>query len=299
MRGPVEQEAPATTEVPRRGGPTVLRLMLGARLRELRESKGITAEDAGYVIRGSQSKISRLELGRVGVKERDIADLLRLYGVTDETEREALLSLAREANVPGWWERFNEVVPSWRGTYIGLEEAASMIRGYEAHRIPDLLQTEEYARAVATMQLGDTSESDVERRVDFQRRRQRLVTEANHPRLWFVLDEAALRRAPCDALAMRAQLEHLIELTRDTAVSLQILPFHKRYPATNSFTILRFSRRELPDLVYLEQLDSALHLDRPADVELYVGYLNRLVVIAEPVTATEKILQTLIKELSE
>ena len=99
--------------IPVAGGPTVLRILLGAQLRRLREAKRITLEDAGKRIRASHSKISRLETGRVGFKDRDITDLLTLYGVFDEEERETLRALARRANAPGWWHDYNDVLPSW------------------------------------------------------------------------------------------------------------------------------------------------------------------------------------------
>ena len=141
-----QQEGGAT------GGPTVLRILLGTQLRRLREAKGVTREDAGWEIRGSESKISRMELGRVGFKERDVADLLTLYGVHDPTERDALLNLARQANNPGWWHRYSDVLPTWFQSYLGLESSAALIRTYEVQFVPGLLQTPDYARAV--IQLG-------------------------------------------------------------------------------------------------------------------------------------------------
>ncbi len=122
-------------DYPRRGGPTVLRILLGAQLRRLREERGISTEQAGYEIRGSHSKISRMELGRVGFKERDVADLLTLYGVTDPAER-APLRLAKEANNPGWWHQYGDILPSWFEVYLGLEEAASLLRTYELRSSP-------------------------------------------------------------------------------------------------------------------------------------------------------------------
>ena len=145
------------------GGPTVLRLLLGAQLRRLRESQGISAHDAAQAIRGSESKISRIELGRNAVREIDIADLLTLYGITDKAEREQLLSLASRANQPGWWHRYHDVLPSWFQAYIGLEESAQSIRSYDAQFVPGLLQTEEYAAAV--LALGDFSLDEAERLV--------------------------------------------------------------------------------------------------------------------------------------
>src|ERR687894_2766940 len=128
-----EDRVPSCGPIPaqRHGKPTMLRMALGGRLRGLREASGVTREAAGYVIRGSSSKISRMELGRVSFKERDVADLLTLYGVTVPEEREALLKLARDANSPGWWHRYTDVLPTWFQAYLGLEAAASLIRTYE------------------------------------------------------------------------------------------------------------------------------------------------------------------------
>ena len=144
----------------RAGGPTVQRLVLGGQLHRLRESRGISAEKAAEAIRGSHSKISRMEHGRVGFKERDVADLLTLYGVTDNEERAALLNLAREANTPGWWHAYSDILPTWLEPYVGLEAAASVIRTYEVQFVPGLLQTEEYARALIR-QGAAVSEEDV------------------------------------------------------------------------------------------------------------------------------------------
>src|SRR2546421_549114 len=135
MRGvPMVSSEDSAWDVPpsifgtRSGGPTVQRLVLGSQLHRLRESRGITAEQAAESIRGSHSKISRMEHGRVGFKERDVADLLTLYGVTDAEERAALLNLAREANTPGWWHAYSDILPSWLEPFVGLEPAASRVR---------------------------------------------------------------------------------------------------------------------------------------------------------------------------
>src|SRR6202020_903012 len=122
------------------GGPTVQRLVLGGQLRRRRESRGITAEQAAEAIRGSHSKISRMEHGRVGFKERDVGDLLTLYGVTDSEERAALLNLAREANTLGWWHAYSDILPTWLEPFVGLEAAASFIRTYQIQLVPGLLQ---------------------------------------------------------------------------------------------------------------------------------------------------------------
>src|SRR5215469_5616394 len=175
-------------------GPTVLRILLGSQLRRLREAKGVTRDDAGYTIRASGSKISRMELGRVSFKERDVEDLLDLYGV-DEEEAQALIALARQANSPGWWHRYSDVLPDWFQVYVGLEEAALLIRLYEVQFVPGLLQTADYARAVIRLGLPSASADEVERRVGLRMARQEVLKkESGGPRLWAVVDEAALRR---------------------------------------------------------------------------------------------------------
>ena len=110
-----------------RSGPTALRIALGSQLRKLRENSHVTVAEAAEEIRATHSKISRLERGRSGAKQRDVADLLSLYGVTDEAQREELLDLARQASTPGWWQPYTDVLPSWFELYLGLEKAASIL----------------------------------------------------------------------------------------------------------------------------------------------------------------------------
>lgn len=262
-------------------GPTVLRIALGGQLRKLRESRNITREAAGDAIRGSHAKISRLELGRTGFKERDIRDLLTLYGVNDPAEREQFLDLARQANEPGWWHRYSDLLPSWFSTYLGLEQAAIKIRTYEAHLVPGLLQTPDYARAVLTLGSDD---ADTERRVDVRRLRQEILFRVDPPVVWAVIDEAALHRPVGGPDVHREQMEHLIELAGLPNVTIQVLPFSagEHAAAGSSFSILRFSEAELPDVVYLEHLTSALYLDRRQDLAQYRSVMDRLSVQALP-----------------
>src|SRR6266536_2910613 len=158
-------------------------MLLGAQLRRLREANGTSREDAGYVIRSSESKISRMELGRVGFKERDIVDLLTLYGVTDERERTEMLSLVHSANAPEWWYRYSDLLPDWFQSYLGLEAAAVLIRTYEVQFVPGLLQTEGYARAVILLGHSGADSEEVERRVKLRTARQRILTRSNPPQL--------------------------------------------------------------------------------------------------------------------
>lgn len=281
------------------GGPTVLRMLLGAHLRRMREAQGVTREDAGYQIRASESKISRMELGRVGFKERDVADLLTLYGLDDDDERVRLLALARDANTLGWWHRFGDVLPSWFQSYLGLEAATALIRTYEVQFVPGLLQTEAYARAVVVLAHSRARTEEIERRVGLRMARQRVLTRFDPPQLWAVVDEAVLRRSTGGAEVMREQLEALIEATRLPNVRLQVIPFHSggHAAAGGAFTVLRFPDADLPDVVYIEQLTSALYLDKRDDVETYVAAMERLCVEAEPPGRTADLLQRVLKDL--
>ncbi|MFG3422690.1 helix-turn-helix domain-containing protein [Micromonospora sp. NPDC048063] len=291
------------TMVPAEGGPdtgpTVLRMLLGGQLRRLRESSGVTREGAGWEIRASESKISRMELGRVGFKERDVADLLTLYGVTAPEEREALLKLARDANSPGWWHRYGDVLPSWFQSYLGLEAAAALIRSYEVQFVPGLLQTREYARAVVLLGHGTAAPAEIERRVALRMQRQRLLRRENPPLLWAVVDEAALRRPIGGREVMRGQVAALIEATKSPHIRLQVIPFAAggHAAAGGAFTILRFGDQDLPDIVYIEQLTSALYLDKRDDLDYYAVAMERLCVEAEPPERTPEILGRILDDL--
>lgn len=280
------------------GGPTVLRMLLGAHLRRLREAEGVSRETAGWEIRASESKISRMELGRVSFKERDVADLLTLYGVADDQERADLLSLARDANTPGWWHRDGDILPSWFQSYLGLEAAAALIRTYEIQFIPGLLQTADYARSVIVLGHGKASDDEVERRVGLRLKRQQVLSRKDPPQLWVVIDEGALRRPIGGPEVMRAQLRALVDATKLPNIRLQVIPFHVggHAAAGGSFSILRFPDQDLPDVVYVEQMTSALYLDKREDVDYYAAAMERLCVEADKPTRTPEILGKVLRE---
>jgi transcriptional regulator with XRE-family HTH domain len=283
---------------PQSAGPTVQRLVLGGHLRRLREEAGMTTERAALSIRGSHSKISRMEHGRVGFKERDIADLLTLYGVIAGAEREALLNLARGANTPGWWQNYTDILPHWVEPYFGLEAAATSIREYELQFVPGLLQIEPYARAV--IRLGNLpSEDEVVRRAQARMSRQEILERETPPKLWAVLDEGALRRVIGGRDIMRAQLRHLIEMSDHPAVTLQILPFSAgaHRAMGGPFTILRYTEPDLRDVVFIEQLTSALYLDKQAEVDAYLQVIEEVCLQAEPSAKTPGILRGVLDSL--
>ena len=281
-------------------GPTVLRILLGSQLRMLREVRGITREEAGYAIRASGSKISRMELGRVSFKERDVTDLLKLYGVYED-EAATLVELAVQANTPGWWHKYSDVLPDWFQVYVGLEEAASLIRLYEVQFVPGLLQTADYARAVVRLGQPGAAPEEIERRISLRMGRQELLTKPGGPRLWAIVDEAALRRPIGGKEVMRAQLVQLIEATNEPQVTLQVMPFRSGGHAAEAgaFTIMRFPEADLPDVVYLEQLTSALYLDKRDDVEKYTEVMERLSVESESPERSVEILSGMLEEVMD
>ena len=276
-------------------GPTVLRILLGTQLRRLREARGITAQEAAREIRASESKISRMELGRNAVREVDVADLLSLYGITDPAEREQLLSLASQANQPGWWHRYQDVLPSWFQAYIGLEESAESIRSYDMQFVPGLLQTEEYAAAVIA--LGEFSLEETERLVFLRKERQRRFS-SGCLRLTAVIDEIALRRPFSEPALMRAQLEYLLDISDRPAFTLQVTPLATgAHAAPASFSILKFASAELPDVVYVEQLTSAMYLDKAADVVRYTAAMDRISATSATPNQSKEIIRALLKEM--
>lgn len=284
----------------RPGRPTIQRLVLGSQLHRLREQQGITAEQAAAQIRESYSKISRIEHGRAGFKERDIAELLTFYGVNDGEERAALLNLAREPNTPGWWHASSDILPTWPEPYIDLEATAAIIRTYQIQFVPSLLQTEGYARALQRAGYPTASEEEIAQRNNVRVSRQDHLSRAHRPLLWAIVDEGALHRSVGGPQVMREQIHHLIKMADHPAVHLQILPLRlgSHCGVGGSFTILRFAEPDQGDVIYLEQLTSDLYMDRPPDVDRYLEVTERLCLDAEPATNTPGLLRKVLAEVS-
>ena len=276
---------------------TVLRMLLGGQLRRMREAVGITPEHAGYEIRASRSKISRLENGRVKLKSRDVTDLLTLYGVTDEDTRTKFLELVRQSNAADWWRKYSDILPDWFETYVGLEAAAATIRSFEVQFVHGLFQTEDYARAVTRLRKA-APDDEVERRVALRLKRQELLGRPNPPNIWSVMDEAVLRRAVGGPAVMRAQFQHLIDMADLPHVTLQVVPFSRGVHAgeSGSFTVLRFEERGLPDVVYIEQLTGATYLDQRSDVEHYLAVVDELSSVALTPAGTTRFIEQVARE---
>ena len=277
--------------------PTVRRRRLALELRRFREAARLTCEEVAEHLECSISKISRIETGRVSVSPRDVRDMLGLYGVSGP-QQASLVQLARESRQKGWWDAYSDAIEPRFATYIGLESAASEIRIYEVTLIPGLLQTEEYARAVIAAGTVDGRLESVERTVAFRMARQPALTSDEPAQLWVVLDEAALRRRVGGAGLMRLQLDHLLELGRLPNVALQVLPFGAgAHPAMGRpFVILAFPERADPDVVYLEDLTSALYVENVAEVDRYNVFFNHLRATALSFEESAALIMSVIKD---
>jgi len=274
--GPPGEQQPGNADELR--GPTVLRMILGSQLHRLREAAGVTPDQAAWELRASRSKISRMEHGRVRFKDRDVADLLTLYGITDERLRARMLASAQDANAPGWWSKYGDLLPDWFEEYLGLEGAASVIRAFELQFVHGLFQTEAYARAVTLLGHKTAPAEEIDRRVSLRIKRQDILASPEPPQVWSVMDESVLRRPVGGRAVMRAQLDRLAEMARVPQVTIQVIPFGGggHAAAGGSFTLLRFAEPELPDVVYIEQLTSALYLDDRQDIDHYLEVMNDL-----------------------
>lgn len=280
----------------RRAAPTVGQVVLGKRLQELREASGLSREEAAKVLRVASATVRRMEMAEVALKIPYVQVLLDTYGVAEE-ESGAFVRLAEEANQPGWWQRFHDVLPDWFSLYVSLEGAARIIRSYEPHFIPGLLQTEDYARAVLEAgTIGQTSPESVERHVSLRMERQRLLEGDDPPHLWVIMDETVLRRpVSTRAEVMREQVDRLLEFAGRDRVTLQLAEFAAGpHPGTYApFTLFRFAEPELPDMVFTEYLTGALYLDSRREVAAHLEVLDHMTARAASAQRT----QTLLREL--
>ncbi|MFI6403740.1 helix-turn-helix domain-containing protein [Streptomyces sp. NPDC050548] len=278
----------------RRPAPTVGQVVLGRRLQELREAAGIKREEAAQVLRVAPATVRRMEMAEVALKVPYVQVLLSTYGVADE-EADAFVALTEEANQPGWWQRFHDVLPEWFSLYVSLEGAAGLIRSYEPHFVPGLLQTEDYARAVMEAgTIGQTGPETIERHVSLRMARQGLLERDNPPHLWVIMDETVLRRpVSMRGEVMREQLDRLLEFGERDRVTLQVAEFENGpHPGTYApFSLFRFAEPELPDMVFTEYLTGALYLDSRTEVSAHLEVLDHMTAHAASAQRTKKILR--------
>ncbi|MFF7651231.1 helix-turn-helix domain-containing protein [Streptomyces sp. NPDC007983] len=281
-----------------RSAPTVGQMVLGMRLRHLRERAGVSYDAAAKALHVNQTTVRRMEKAEVGLKLPYVEKLLQTYGVGQD-EVESFLGLVEEANQPGWWHRFRDVLPDWFSLYVSLEGAASRIRAYEPHFVPGLLQTEDYARTLLRIGFPQGTDQEIDRRVALRMERQELLSRPDGPHLWAVMDETVLRLHIGGPQIMRAQIDHLIETVQMPNVTLQVVPFASGpHPGMGGpFQLFRFQIPELPDIVYAEGLTGAGYLDQRTDVAAYLEALDRMGTQATPARRTETFLREIRKEL--
>ncbi|WP_434599211.1 helix-turn-helix domain-containing protein [Streptomyces sp. A5-4] len=282
-----------------RSAPTVGQVVLGKRLQYLRERAGLGRDEAAKVLRVAPATIRRMETAEVALKIPYIQLLLKAYG-NSEAEAEAFVELAEEANRPGWWQRFHGILPDWFSMYVSLEGAAALIRAYEPHFVPGLLQTEDYARAIMrTGAVGQTRPEDIERHVALRMERQSLLTQPGAPKLWVIMDETVLRRPVGGPGVQAAQLDRLIDAVEMANVTVQVAEFATgHHPGTyGPFVLFRFAVPELPDMVYSEYLTGAVYLDARPEVAAHLEVMDRMAAQAATAHRTKEILKNLRKEL--
>jgi transcriptional regulator with XRE-family HTH domain len=276
--------------------PTLLKMLVGVQLAGFREDAGLSQEQAARRLGFSPAKLSRIESGkgRKPPTEKDVRALLELYG-TDPYEVSVLLKLLQRAGEPGWWQRYDKrLMPEWFERLVGLQEAAVTIRTFEIQYVPGLLQTAEYARAVVERGLPNVSAGEVQRRVELRMRRTQLLSRADAPQLWAVIDESVLLRILGSHEVMREQLAHLIAMAALPNVTLQIVPLNVTNASAPAIpvTYLRFGGLDLPDVVYLEHIRSANFLEDQDETEEYRLVLDRLADEALTPRASLELLRT-------
>ncbi|WP_055689269.1 helix-turn-helix domain-containing protein [Streptomyces prasinus] len=276
--------------------PTVRRRRLGQELRRLRELKGMTAEEVAERLLVSQSKISRLENGRRSISQRDVRDLCGVYEVEDQRIVESLMQMAKDSRQQGWWHAFGDIPYS---VYIGLETDAESLRVYEPQIITGLLQTGAYAEAIIRGGSPEASEQENDKRVEVRLRQQSRITAETDPlRLWVVLDEASLRRVVGSRQIMREQLEHVMELSQQPHITVQVLPFEvgAHSGINGQYSILEFADAADSSVVYIEGVTSDLYLEKPHDVQKYTVMYEHLRAQALNVEQSRQLVERLAKE---
>jgi len=263
--------------VPKRSSPTVRRRRLAAELRSLRKESGKTREQVAEFVGCSPVTITRIESAQSAPRLADTARMLECYGVTGE-RREVLMTLCGEARRRGWWHQYSGAIPAWFEVYVGIEGEVSEIRSYQPEAIDGRFQTEGYIRSLMLADVDVPSSEELERRIAVRMKRQELLTDDDAPKMWLVLNEAALRRQVGGRATMHDQLAHLIEVSESNKIVVQVLSYASgAHPAMDgAFEILRFPDAADPDVVYLQYRRGSIYLEDPADVAAYAELFDHL-----------------------
>jgi transcriptional regulator with XRE-family HTH domain len=279
------------------GTPPVRRRLLGAALRRYRENLGYGLDEAARILECDRSKISRIETGQRGIRAKELRELLAEYGVPD-TEQAALLAIAHRGRQLGWWQDYQDVLSDAGQDYVIMESAASEILVYEAHQVPGLLQTPEYARAVAAADPNCTDDEQRAHAAGVTLTRQRVVLAERSPRLEFVIAEGALHQVVGGAAVMRPQLTRLADLA-GASLSLQVLPFTAgAYAAAGcgSMSVLRFADTPGLGVIHLAALSGGVSLEDQDEVARYIRTFAQLRAAALTPAASARLLRDMARD---
>jgi transcriptional regulator with XRE-family HTH domain len=288
--------------MPVRPSPTVRRRRLRYELRRLRDEHGMTIEQVQEASGGDikAPSISRWENGERSVRPTDLRLLLDIYQVHGE-RREALLTLSRQAKERGWWQSYGSAIPEWFQVYVGLEAEASSVHVYESELVHGLLQTADYYRAFLRTAPAAVDEAEAGRKIEVRLARQQRLTGDDPPEYWAVLNEAVVRRVVGGAEAMRAQLDHITEMSNLPHVSVQVLPFGAGvHPAMDgSFEILGFPESADPDVVYLENQAGSLYLEEAPEIARYARMFSHLIAKALDPEESRRLIARIASDLTD
>jgi transcriptional regulator with XRE-family HTH domain len=282
--------------VPEVHSPALRRRELGALLRALRNQKNLTVEQVAEALLCSPSKVSRMETGQGGATARDVRDLCNLYDVTDDAERNRMMTLAREGKGPARWQRYE----LGYATYAELESEALAISAFQSSVVHGLLHTADYARAQHENSMPRLDPDAINLQIEVKLARQRILTQANPPSFDVVLDEAALHRLVGGRQVMAAQLAKILDMSAFPNVTVQILPFGLgAHPALEAnFTILRLPE-PAPGVVFVEGMIGSTYLDRPEDLKRYHDVFNKLQSMALDPKDTSDLIAKLIRSYKD
>lgn len=280
-------------------GPTVRRRRLGTELRKLRESSGYKLEEVAAQLGVAPSTLSRIETGKAPTKSAYLNQMLEMYGVEEPGQRQVLVDMAREGHRKGWWAAYDDVLPSGFDIYVGLEAETAAVRGYEISVVPGLLQTPDYARAVLREMFPRHGAEQIDRLVDLRMERQRRFDDDPPLELWAILDEAVVRRPVGGRQVMRAQLDHLLDMTLRPGITVQVLPFDCGAHAGHGgpFSILEFPNRTDSEVAYVESVAGNLYLEKDREVRARVEAFDRLRAAALAPAASVDLVAHVSKEL--
>lgn len=285
--------------MPINSNPTIRQRRLARRLRDLRTAAGMTHAEVSKVLGSAESKIGRIEGAQSGVRLPDLRALMDAYGVTDPGERNEIEVLSREAKQKGWWSRYANAVDSAYAAYVAVEWDAVGLYNVETNLIPGLLQTPEYTKALIELQAPDATAEHVSTQISVRRERRKILTRDSPLQLWVIVTEGALQHRVGGSDVMKAQLEALVETSREANVQLQVLPREDPMNAClfGPFVIMSFPAAAETDIIYTESPTSTLYYEEPADVEAYTKLFRRLNVAAANVTKSRALITDAIKEM--